>query len=333
MSILVFPAGLPRSLDFITTHPDAVGASSVANDPAKIHYKYWAHVPYITAPDFPEIMAQCLSEHGITEIYCPHNIAWGFLKKMVEDIDGVEVLEPSPISVEQQPYRQALEAAAQLDSPLSKLELAGILKTAWRIEGEMVDSKIAALSRIFPELPKGDIVEIGALYGKSAYVLSWLSHRHDIGNILCIDPWGQLNGNADNPDVVAATLSQRDRNLIRLGFIMNLSAAGNINYVCQFSEKAVPDYQKGTVISEMGKTSYVGKISILHIDGNHDYEFVLQDCEIWAPMVQPGGWIIFDDYEWRLGDGPKKAADVFVQRTKLETTFVDGGALFVQLPT
>lgn len=332
MSILVFPAGLPRALDFITTHPDAVGVSSVENDPARVHYKHWADVPYITEPDFPEKIAECITEHGVTLIYCPHNIAWGLLKDIVKDIDGVDVLEPSPIGVEQQPYRQALEAASQLDSPLSQLELAGILKTAWRIEGEMVDSKIAALTKIFPLLPKGDIVEIGALYGKSAYVMSWLSRRYDIGNILCLDPWDLMARSAEDADIVASTVSQRDYGLIHQGFMMNLSAAGNVNFVRAFAENAVPDYQKGTVISELGETSYTGKISLLHIDGNHDYEFVVRDYEKWSPMVQPGGWIIFDDYEWRFGDGPKRAGDEFARRMKPATTFVDGGALFVQLP-
>ena len=82
----------------------------------------------------------------------------------------------------------------------------------------------------------------------------------------------------------------------------------------------------------MGETSYQGKISILHIDGNHDYEFVEKDSAIWSPMVQPGGWVIFDDFEWRFGDGPKRAGGEFIERLKPETTFVEGGALFVQIP-
>lgn len=333
MTILVFPAGLPRALDFITTHPDAVGASSVEDDPGRVHYKHWTKIPYITHPDFPEELRKCLSEYKISKIYCAHNIAWGLLKEIVKDIDGVEVLEPSPINVEQQPYRQVLKAICQLDTPLSELEIAGILKTAWCIEGEMVDRKIAALSRIFPALPKGDIVEIGALYGKSAYVMSCLSRRYDIGNILCIDPWDLLVSETEDLDVVASTLNQRDRALIHQGFMMNLATAGNVNFIRGFSKNALRVYNQGFIVSQMGETNYSGKISLLHIDGNHDYEFVLIDCEKWSPMVQPGGWVIFDDYEWRFGDGPKKAGDRFVERIKPSKTFVDGGALFVQMPT
>ena len=39
-------------------------------------------------------------------------------------------------------------------------------------------------------------------------------------------------------------------------------------------------------------------IDILHIDGNHsDYTSYI-DVTKWVPLVNPGGWIIFDDMTW-----------------------------------
>ena len=38
-----------------------------------------------------------------------------------------------------------------------------------------------------------------------------------------------------------------------------------------------------------------GAIRLLFIDGDHRYEAVKQDFELWSPHVAPGGWVVFDD--------------------------------------
>ena len=72
---------------------------------------------------------------------------------------------------------------------------------------------------------------------------------------------------------------------------------------------------------------------MLHIDGNHAEPQVASDCELWTPHVVPGGWIIFDDYEWAFGDGPRRVADAFVaaRSSDIAAVFQAGPALFVQL--
>jgi cephalosporin hydroxylase len=79
-----------------------------------------------------------------------------------------------------------------------------------------------------------------------------------------------------------------------------------------------------------GETRYQGRIGLLHIDGNHDYGHVLADTQAWAPFVQPGGWIIFDDYEWDWGDGPRRVADHFMANNPIQARFLVAGALFIQ---
>ena len=72
---------------------------------------------------------------------------------------------------------------------------------------------------------------------------------------------------------------------------------------------------------------------MLHIDGNHAEPFVAADADIWTPLVAPGGWIIFEDYEWAFGDGVKHVADAFVEAhdASIACHFKAGAALFVQL--
>jgi len=37
-------------------------------------------------------------------------------------------------------------------------------------------------------------------------------------------------------------------------------------------------------------------VDLLFIDGDHTYYGVLTDFKLWAPLVKPGGYIVFDDY-------------------------------------
>lgn len=54
------------------------------------------------------------------------------------------------------------------------------------------------------------------------------------------------------------------------------------------------------------------------IDGNHKYEFVLQDCRLWWEHLRDGGWLFGHDYnlpchEW----GVKVAVDEFAKSKNL----------------
>jgi Methyltransferase domain len=52
----------------------------------------------------------------------------------------------------------------------------------------------------------------------------------------------------------------------------------------------------------------------IYIDGNHLYEYVKQDLELYYPKVKPGGYITGDDYgvEGWWSNGVQKAVDEFV---------------------
>ena len=53
---LIFPAGMPRSLDYLEKckrdGTPVIGSSSLAYDVAKEKYPAWTSLPYITEPDF-----------------------------------------------------------------------------------------------------------------------------------------------------------------------------------------------------------------------------------------------------------------------------------------
>ena len=51
------------------------------------------------------------------------------------------------------------------------------------------------------------------------------------------------------------------------------------------------------------------RILTLMIDGDHSYEGAKKDWQLYAPMVEPGGCVIVDDYGNPDWPGVKKAVD------------------------
>jgi hypothetical protein len=71
----------------------------------------------------------------------------------------------------------------------------------------------------------------------------------------------------------------------------------------------------------------------IYIDGNHLYEFVKLDLELWYPKVKRGGYVTGDDYvedRWWKG-GVKKAVDEFASRIGLEPTII-GRRFILEVP-
>lgn len=79
--ILVFPAGMPRSLDFLeralAEGQWVIGSSSLGYDPARGRYPQWIDLPYITSSDFDRILRQAIQDFNIDGIFRPFVIPCG----------------------------------------------------------------------------------------------------------------------------------------------------------------------------------------------------------------------------------------------------------------
>lgn len=62
----------------------------------------------------------------------------------------------------------------------------------------------------------------------------------------------------------------------------------------------------------------------VYIDGNHHYEYVCEDLDVFTRKVKPGGYITGDDYEWEPAlDYPvKRAVTEFVAAGRAEQILV-----------
>ena len=205
---------------------------------------------------------------------------------------------------------------SKLRLPLSRAHTAGLIRLFEMTPGQCSHTKLEAMISLFRDLPEGDIVEIGTLFGRTALVFAFLASRYRTGKVLCVDSWS------------SAELFQ--------AFTANLAPwSGIVNYIRKPSTVASAIYASGAPVAspEFGTTEYSLGISLLHIDGNHAPDAVRSDLASWGGFLRPDGWIVFDGYRWPFGDGPRRVADEVCRDFEghWSTAFVAGGALFVRL--
>lgn len=353
MTILVFPSALEAAGRFAGEARQwghrVVGASSVETDPNASLFDAWARLPFIGAPDFFAALEALAEREGISELFTPHAPSFHLLQQeLPARLPKLKLLGPGPFRRQMNRVSDALALAdaalpivaslGQRPSPLPREFLAGVLVQAETIHGECARDKILAICAIAPFAPKGDIVEIGALFGKSSYVFNRLASYCGVGATLCVDPWDLgLSVQTDAPGHIQEASSGWDWEVVYSGFLISMlaAAAAPFNYLRMTSASAHALYLAGRSVTspEFGETTLAGSISILHLDGNHDESAVAQDYALWGPLVAPGGWIVFDDYNWPHGDGPRKVADRAIAELgpRVSRTLLAGGAMFVNL--
>jgi hypothetical protein len=351
-SVLVFPAGMPSSVIWARHASESgirvVGASSLAHDPARPNYSEWIVLPWIGDSHFADALNHCVREQNIDTVFTEHPVVWRMLRDLLPKMARKIRLEEQPWAAELSDYRGyraiaarfyreplALAAAGCPAPPMPLPQLAALVRLFQLVPGQCDHPKLEALAAIFRWMPPGDIVEIGSLWGRSAVALAFLAHHYRIGSLLCVDPW-RTEELHQKIAAVDAVFDEAPMDDIFEAFRMNLAPfQGLVNYSRSRSSEAASRYSTAQCFTteDFGPTTYTGEIALLHIDGNHALEAVRQDLLLWRHFVRAGGWIVFDDYCWPFGDGPRTAADEFCGKFhgSLSTEFVAGGALFVQL--
>jgi SAM-dependent methyltransferase len=355
MTTLVFPASTPDAWAFIAEArargEPVLPAASVAVSEVTRRFGELVQLPFIHDAGFEARFLALLRERQIDRIVCPVAVVHRFVGRLLSEkaVQGVRLIGESPIGRQ---VRLVGEAVAQGESVmpfvaacadgrphLDVLSTAAVLRHAAAVYGESDPDKLAAMVGVFADVPAGgDVVEIGTLMGRTAFLLLALARRHGLGPVLVVDPWSAEHALQKDSPVALQELDSDwgDHERLVQGFLLNLlpfSAGGDFNYLRLPSHLGHARYREsGEAVSpEFGRTRYSRRIAMLHIDGNHDAEAVQQDCALWLPHLAPGGWLILDDYVWAHGDGPRRMGDaLLVERGRWRRAFVSGKALFLQ---
>jgi SAM-dependent methyltransferase len=348
---LIFPAVTPEAAVFFRKlrkeGRKAITAASVACD--EQIYGKCMFLPSVNAPEFEAAFLGLLKAENITGIFAPVASVHVFLSQFLSQRNlPIQMLNESPISEQVAGYRELLGTAQKLE-PLEKLlsegrsrlsthAIAGIIRQARLIYGESNEEKIAAMMGVSASAVPGDVVEVGSLMGRTAAVLRLLSQRYAIGHVLTVDPWDAEEGvQHESPEFIQSMSHSWEPGLIADAFRINMLGMGKENFFhLQLpSLEGVKVYAHRPALGDHDFTGFrpSGKISVLHIDANHDFDAVRDDLEEWGRFLVPGGWLILDDYVWAHGDGPQRVGDAWLAKhqAELDIAFVCGKALFVRL--
>ena len=326
-----------------------VAASSLTYDETARRFDTWFFLPSIYADDFIDRLNEAIHKYGITRIYCPVSVVYAVLSRLVAEARlSVPLVGDMPRRQNVREHRTLMATAAGHHaliqsltmgrSSLTPIDVASVLRQSLGIFGESDESKIAAMMAIFADAPRGDVVEIGVLAGRSACALALLAQRYGTGSVLVVDPWSaDQQVQHDSPGDLQTIIDDRECDVSVECFLVSLlpiADKGAFNYLAMSSDRAYLTWSQERRVQsgEFGDVHYQGTVSVLHIDGNHDYASVRQDCSLWVPHLAPGGWLILDDYVWFHGDGPRRVGDALLadRASDVKRAFVCGNALFVK---
>lgn len=157
------------------------------------------------------------------------------------------------------------------------------------MEGWCTVEKALALANNVVEHDAQVIVEIGVFGGRSFLPLALALQALGHGIAYGIDPWKKeaaLEGT--NDPVNNEWWGKIDYTAIQEGCIRKIWELG---------------LDKQTVLlrcqAHICASLFTEPIDVLHIDGNHSEEASTRDVAIWLPKVKKGGFIWFDDCDWK----------------------------------
>jgi predicted O-methyltransferase YrrM len=156
-----------------------------------------------------------------------------------------------------------------------------IADMARSIDGWLFEAETVLLYELARKAdPKGVIVEIGSWKGKSTVCMAKGSEAGSGVKIHAIDPHtGSEEHQVGGKKVW--TFDQFKNNIQRMG------VENRVVPIVKFSTEAVKDFNL--------------PVSMIFIDGAHDFDSVQKDFEDWYPKVIEGGVIAFHDCSWCSG--------------------------------
>ena len=160
------------------------------------------------------------------------------------------------------------------EAPGGYIALSRDLMRTISAEGMVMPDECLLLMRMASEVRDGAIVEIGSYRGRSTIALAIGSSRGARVPVYAIDPHEGFTG------VLGARFGPDDQTQ----FERNIERAS-------IADLVVPVVETSTNAS----AGWKGAIELLWIDGDHRYEAVRQDFELWSAFVSAGGRIAFDD--------------------------------------
>lgn len=194
------------------------------------------------------------------------------------------------------------------------------LSNVSNIKGFLDEAEAGRLYMLALEASKlGPCLEIGSYCGKSAVFLG-TACRENNSVLFSIDHHSGSEEQQPGQEYFDLDLLDKE--------------TGKIDTLRLF-RKTIDDFNlDNTVVPIIGRSETVGSawstpLGLVFVDGSHAYESVLNDYQIWAKHILPGGYLVFHDIFPDPSQGGQ--APYLVYQKAVETSLYDVQPLFKSL--
>lgn len=330
MAVLYFPAedlDVPGSISSVLAGNALFGG---ARRPPWVAKNRWVELPFIYEHGFTPTLVEAVDHHKITTIMSRHPASILKLRATKElTARGVELNSNHPGEVIDVAAEQAghirkevldLFGLGQNHSHMSIVALSQVLDG---VVGATSISKAWVLKLLAARPQTGAVVEVGVMFGKSAFPLA-LGARQSDALFVAVDTWeNHAAVQKDSPQILEVAAHSWNREHMQAIAEELIAFAGCTSLVVR-GDTSVAIKRLG----EKRKDSEP-KVSLLHIDANHDFEKVKSDWELWQPLLTLDHVVVFDDTSWAAGDGPRTLVDLIVDSGVYENVVDYQGSTFL----
>ncbi len=173
------------------------------------------------------------------------------------------------------------------------------------------NSQHPSFDEIVARLRPNVVIDVGVWKGGSTIYLAQLMRRHGYaGTVIAVDTFlGSLEHSDRTSEVFGMIQRRHGMPMLYDQFMSNMVR-------CGVSGLVVPVPQTSTTGALL-----LGKLRIraglIHIDASHEYQDVLTDSRMYWDLLEPGGYLIGDDYH-RYWPDVIRAADDFAREKGVE---------------
>lgn len=168
----------------------------------------------------------------------------------------------------------------------------------WSPNENPLDFYPPIFEKLVREIRPNIILEIGSYKGKSAIQFANLCKKYNIpAKVFCVDTWLGSAEHADSDDLMKVN----GWPTMFYQFLANVIHTGHQDCIVPVPMDSMSNYR-------VMKTNNV-KVPLIYIDAGHFYESVYADIKFYWDVLEDGGVIFGDDYEW--DDVSKAVKDFF----------------------
>ena len=135
-------------------------------------------------------------------------------------------------------------------------------------------------------------LEIGAFYGANVISVALNYAKHPDSKIVCIDPWCDYDKYEEYKGEMPTIYGSFVENIQKAG------VADKIEVLRGFSHSKIPTLKDES-------------FDIIYVDGNHNPDYVLEDCVLCFRKLKVGGYMVMDDYGFGGPDGTLRGMNGF----------------------